>query len=155
MIHSLLFIISVLQQKIILSRLNGSVRVDMLCQSMQRHPIGGLLHSRPQFHALCCISPSNRCFTISSPSVSLLFWKDTLALWPTVALCLNGFIGYALASELQWDGWHCKNLSLCSFYLRSKCNSLFTNYSHHFKLPDLCGYRQSITRSVHLLSNYK
>jgi len=50
------------------------------------------------------------------------------------------------------NGWRCENLSSCSFYLRAKCNSLFTNYTHHSKWPDQCGYWQSIARSVRLLS---
>jgi len=31
---------------------------------------------------------------------------------------------------------------------------LFTNYTHHSKSPDLCGYWQSIARSVRLMSYY-
>ena len=54
------------QQKIFPSGRNGSVRVDALRQSRQRHPGGGLLRARPQFHASRCISPSDRCFTVSS-----------------------------------------------------------------------------------------
>ena len=64
----------------------------------------------------------------------------------------NGFIGYALALGLQWDGWRCENLSSGSFYLCAKCISLFTNYtglqgdgwrcenlsSHSFYLPAKC-----------------
>jgi len=61
------------QQKIFASGRNGSVRVDALRESRQRHPGGGLLRARPQYHALRCISPSNRCFTMSSCSVGLLF----------------------------------------------------------------------------------
>jgi len=53
----------------------------------------------------------------------------TLALWPTVTVHQNGIIAYALASELQCDGWCCENLSLRSFYLCAKCNSLFANYT--------------------------
>jgi hypothetical protein len=47
--------------------------VDALCQSRQRHPGGGLLCARPQYHASRCISPSDRCFTVSSCSAGLLF----------------------------------------------------------------------------------
>jgi len=171
------------QQKIFPSGRNGSVRVDALRQSCQRHPVGGLLRAQPQCHASRCISPSDDCFTVSSCSVGLLFWTNALALWPTVTIRSNGFIGYALASGLQcdrWrcenlssrsfylrakcnshftnytglqgDGWRCENLSSRSFYLCAKCNSLFTNYTHHSKSPDLCGYWQSIARSVRLLS---
>jgi hypothetical protein len=61
------------QQKIFPSGRNGSVRVDALRQSRQRHPGGGLLRARPQYHASRCISPSDRCFTVSSCSVGLLF----------------------------------------------------------------------------------
>ena len=77
-----------------------------------------------------------------------------LALWPTVTIRRNGFIGYGLPSGLQCDGWHYENLSSRSIYVHAKCNSLFTNYKHHSKSPDLCGYWQSITCSVRLLPNY-
>ena len=88
-------------------------------------------------------------------ALSVSYFKRTL--WrqrPTVTIRRNGFIGHTLASGLQCDGWHCVNLSSRSFYLRAKCNSLCPNYTHHSKSPDLCGYWQSITRSVHLLSCY-
>ena len=117
------------QQKIFPSGRNGSVRVDALRQSCQRHPVGGLLRAQPQCHASRCISPSDDCFTVSSCSVGLLFWTNALALWPTVTIRSNGFIGYALASGLQCDRWRCENLSSRSFYLRAKCNSHFTNYT--------------------------
>jgi hypothetical protein len=61
------------QQKIFPSGRNGSVRVDALRQSRQRHPGGGLLRARRQFNASRSISPSDRCFTVSSDSVGLLF----------------------------------------------------------------------------------
>ena len=61
------------QQKIFPSGRNGSIRVDALRQSRQRHPSGGLLHARRQFNASRSISPSDRCFTVSSRSVGLLF----------------------------------------------------------------------------------
>jgi len=61
------------QQKIFPSGRNGSVRVDALRQSRQRHPSGGLLRARRQFNASRSISPSDRCFTVSSRSVGLLF----------------------------------------------------------------------------------
>jgi hypothetical protein len=50
------------QQKTFLSGRNGSVRVDALCQSRQRHPGGGLLRARRQYHASRCIPPSDRRF---------------------------------------------------------------------------------------------
>ena len=78
-------------------------------------------------------------------------WMTTLALWQTVTIRWNGFISYALALGLQWDWWSCENFCSCSFYLCAKCNHLFTNYTHHFKSPDLCGYCKSIARSVCLL----
>ena len=61
------------QQKNILFGRNGSVRVDALHQSCQRHPGGGLLHAQRQYNASRCISLSDRCFTLSSRSVGLLF----------------------------------------------------------------------------------
>jgi hypothetical protein len=61
------------QEKMLPSGRNRSVRVDVLCQSRQRHPGGGLLRTRGQFNASRSISPSDRCFTVSSRSVGLLF----------------------------------------------------------------------------------
>jgi hypothetical protein len=60
------------QQKNIPFGRNGSVRVDALRQSSQRHPGGGLLCARRQYNVSRCISPSDRCFTVSSRSVGLL-----------------------------------------------------------------------------------
>ena len=77
---------------------------------------------------------------------------DTAKISPRVSStrAQNAFLSILII----WDceGWRCKNLSSRSFYLRAKCNSLFTKYTHHSKWPDLCGYWQSIARSVHLLS---
>jgi hypothetical protein len=39
-----------------------------------------------------------------SHSVGLLLETITLALWPAVTICQNGFIGYALLLGLQCDG---------------------------------------------------
>ena len=61
------------QQKTFLSGQNGSVRVDALRPSRQRHPGGGLHRARRQNHASGHISPSDRHFTVSSRSVGLLF----------------------------------------------------------------------------------
>jgi len=99
------------QQKTFPSGRNGSVRVDALRQSRQRHHGGGLLRARRQYHPSRCISPSDRCFAVSSRSVGLLFQTNTLALWPTVTIRRNGFIGYTLASGSQCNGWRCDNLS--------------------------------------------
>ena len=60
------------QQKTFLSGRNGSVRVDALCQSPQRHPGGGLLRGRCQVHASCHIWPSDRHSAVCSRSVGLL-----------------------------------------------------------------------------------
>jgi hypothetical protein len=87
------------QPKTFPSGRNGCVRVDALRQSRQRHPGGGLLRARRQYHASRCIYPSDRRFAVSSRSVGLLF---TLALWPSMTIRRNGFIGYTLASALQW-----------------------------------------------------
>jgi len=106
------------QQKTFLAGRNGSVRVDALRQSRQRHPGGGSLSARRPDHSSRYISPSDRRFTVSSRSVGLLFWTNTLALWPTVTIRRNGFIGYTLASGLQCNRWRCKNLSSRSFYIK-------------------------------------
>jgi len=65
------------------------------------HPGGRLLRARRQYHVSRCISPSDRRFAVSSRSVGLQFQTNTLALWPTVTIRRNGFIGYTLASGLQ------------------------------------------------------
>ena len=79
---------------------NGSILVDALCRSRQRHPGGGLFHARHQYNASRCISPSDHCLIVSSCSVGPPFQTITLALWPTVTIRRNGFIGSALASGL-------------------------------------------------------
>jgi hypothetical protein len=61
------------QQKTFPSGRTGCVMVDALRQSRQRHPGGGLLRAWRQYHVSSCISPSDRCFAISSRSVGLLF----------------------------------------------------------------------------------
>jgi len=72
--------------------------------------------------------------------LSISYFKRTLWCWrPAVTIRRNEFIGHALASGLQCNGWCCKNLSSHSFYPRVKCNLLLTNYTHHSKSPDLCG----------------
>jgi len=62
-----------LQQKTFLSRWNGSVRVDVLCQRRQRHPGGRLLRARRQGHASRHISPFDRRFPVSSRAVGFQF----------------------------------------------------------------------------------
>jgi len=89
------------QQRTFRSGRNGSGRVDALRQSCQRYPGGRLLRARRQYHASHSISPCDRRFAISSRSVGLLCQTNTLALWPTVTIRRNGFIGYILASGLQ------------------------------------------------------
>jgi hypothetical protein len=69
------------QQKTFPSGRNGCVRVDMLCQSRQRHPGAGLLLAQRQYYVPLWTSPSDRCFAVSSRSVSLLLYTNTLALW--------------------------------------------------------------------------
>ena len=68
------------QQKIIPFGRNGSVRVDLVCQSCQRHLGGGLLPARHQYCTSRCIVPSHRSFTVYFPSVSLQFETNTVAL---------------------------------------------------------------------------
>jgi hypothetical protein len=59
------------QQKTFPSGGNGCVRMDALRKSRQRHPGGGLLCARRQYHASRSISPSNRRFADSSRSENL------------------------------------------------------------------------------------
>jgi len=92
------------QQKTIPSRGNGCIRVDAVCQSRQRHPSGESLPSRHQYSASLCISPFERRSAVSSCFVSLIIQTNTLALWPTVTIRRNGFIGYTLALGLQCHG---------------------------------------------------
>jgi len=61
------------QQKTFPSGQNGSVRVDALRQSHQRHPGGGLLRARRQYHASRCTSPSDRSFAVSSSDSARAF----------------------------------------------------------------------------------
>jgi len=61
------------QQKPFPSGPNGCVRVDVLRQSRQWHPGGGLLRAGHQDHAPRHISPSNCRFTVASHSVGILF----------------------------------------------------------------------------------
>jgi len=61
------------QQKTFPSGRNGSVRVDALHQSRQRHPGGGLLRARRQYHASHCTSPSDRSFAVSSSDSASAF----------------------------------------------------------------------------------
>jgi len=61
------------QQKTFPSGRNGSVRVDALRQSHQRHPGGGLLRTRRQYHASRCTSPSDRSFAVSSSDSARAF----------------------------------------------------------------------------------
>ena len=61
------------QQKTFPPGRNGSIRVDGIHQSHQRHPGGGLLRTQHQYHVSHCISPSDLRFVVSSHSVGLLF----------------------------------------------------------------------------------
>ena len=61
------------QQKTFPSGQNGSVRVDALRQSRQRHPGGGLLCTRRQYHTSHCTSPSDRSFAVSSSDSARAF----------------------------------------------------------------------------------
>jgi len=60
------------QQNIFPSGRNGSVGVDVLRRSCQRHPSGWLLGGRCHINASRSRLPSDHCFTVSSLSVSLL-----------------------------------------------------------------------------------
>ena len=61
------------QQKTFRSGRNGSVRVDALRQSRQRHPGGRLLRARRQYQASRCTSPSDRSFAVSSSDSARAF----------------------------------------------------------------------------------
>jgi len=128
------------RQKIFPSGWNDSVRGDAVRQSSQRHPGGGLLRARRQYHASRCISPSHRSFTVSSRSVGLLFYTNTLAL---KAICdhTSEWLHWARACIGIAMRWVTLRKPLLAFLLPArKCNSLFTDYTHHSKSPDLCGY---------------
>jgi len=101
------------QQKTFPCGRNGCVRVDPLCQSRQRHVGGGLLLAQRRYYASRCMSPSDRCFAVSSHAVTLLLFTNTLALWSTVTIHRNGFIGYTLAAGLPLQK------SLPTFFLHS------------------------------------
>jgi len=51
----------------------GCVRVDALHQSRQRHPGGGLLRDRREYHASRCTLPSDRSFAVSSSDSARAF----------------------------------------------------------------------------------
>jgi hypothetical protein len=140
--------VSMHQQKNIQFGWKGSVRVDLITWSVRDTPLPD--YSTP------CVNTMGRIVyrppIISLCSVSLLLYSITLALWPTGTMHWNGIIGHVLASGLQCDGWCCETLSTCSFYMRAKCNSPFSNHTHHFKSQELCGYWQSMARSICLLS---
>ena len=61
------------QQKTSPSGRNGSFRVDALRQSLQRHPGGGLLRARRQYHTSRWTSPSDRSFAVSSSDSARAF----------------------------------------------------------------------------------
>jgi len=107
---------------------NGYVGVDGPRLSRQRDPGWGLHPAQCQYHSSRGISPSNRCFAVSSRSVGLLFWMNTLALWRTVTIRRNGFIGYTLESGLQCNGWRCENVSLHSFYISLEAHRMVRRY---------------------------
>jgi len=79
---------------------------------------------------------------------------DTAKISPRVPSTCAQIAIHSLLIIRDCNGWRCENPSSRSFYLRPKCNSLLTNYTHHSKWPDLCGYWQSNARSVRLLSYY-
>jgi len=106
------------QEKRFPSVRNGCVRVDELCQSRQRHTGGGWLRARRQYHPSRYISPSECRFAVSSRPVGLRFSTNTLALWRTVTICWDGFIGYTVASEWQCNGWRCGTFSSRSFCIK-------------------------------------
>jgi len=116
------------KQKTFLAGRNGYFRVDMLRPSRQGHPAGELLHARHQCHGLCGVLASDHRFAVSSGSVGLLLWTNTLALWPTVTIRQNGFIGYTLALRLQCNGWCCGNLSSRFFYIKLEGHSKVRRY---------------------------
>jgi len=52
---------------------NVSIRLDMLLQSCHGDTSGRVLPTRSQYNESCCISSSNRCLTVSSSVVRVLF----------------------------------------------------------------------------------
>jgi hypothetical protein len=137
------------------SRQNGSVNVDAIRQSRQRHRGGGLLRSQNWCHTSCRILPCNRRIMLSFCSVSHQLWMNAWVLWQTVTPCPNGLTEYELASWIQSNGWGCKNHFSRSVYQHAQCNSLFPNHSQYSKLPDLGAYWHSFTRLVYLLYCYR
>ena len=62
-------------------------------------------------------------------SVGLLFWTNTLLLWPTVTIRWNKFIGYRLASGFECNVWRCENLSSHTFYIQlEECRKRVRRY---------------------------
>jgi len=63
----------------------------------------------------------------------------------------------SLGTRLQYDCNAMGDAANISPRVPSTCAQnaiLFTNYTHHSKSPNLCGYCQIIARSVHLLTFY-
>jgi hypothetical protein len=73
---------------------NGCIRVHTLRPTRQRHPYSRLLRARRQYPLSHCLSPSARIFAVASCSVGIIFYVNTVVLWPTVIIHRNGFSGY-------------------------------------------------------------
>jgi hypothetical protein len=58
------------------------------------------VYSAPGINTTRCVA-YNSSITLSVCSVGPLFYTNNLALWPTVTIRQNGFIGYTLASKKQ------------------------------------------------------
>jgi len=109
----------------------------------------------------------------SAPSVNT---TRRVVYHPPIAVSLS--LRVLSVSYFKWSPWRCGQLwqyvgmGSLGTRLHRDCNAmgdvanisprvpstrapnaiLFTNYTHHSKSPDLCGYWQSIARSVRLLS---
>jgi len=87
-------------------------------------------------------------FSLCSSSI-LNEHSGIVANWDSIS---EWVYGHTLASRLQCPGWRCENYSLRSIHLRTKWNSLLTNYTHRLKSPDLDGDWPSIVCSICLQS---
>jgi len=87
---------------------------------------------------------------VSSRSVGLLFLTNTLALWPTVTIRRNGFIGYTVASSLQCNGRRCEILSSRLFYITLEKRRKVRRYdtTRPWGSTQLCGSTKSRKEQV-------
>jgi len=117
------------QQRTVLSRRHGCLRVDVLHQSCQRHPGGGELFTRHRCHASHFISHSHPRFAVSSCSaLSVSYFKQTLWLWGQLWPYI-GMSSVGTCLHRHSNGWCSENLFSCSFNIKlEECRKKVRRY---------------------------